>query len=607
MSRELCKKPIPKMRTSYLSFALLCTVPVLGQAFERIYPFSGAINAAGGIVDARGHLVMAAVVEGDLTVLRLSAEGEVDWMRRYPYFTNEGFYGPGVVSSSEGIFVLGYTMGLGTISRDGLMLHLGFDGELLSTKRIDIGGTSNAFHSAKAIGHGFLATGRVSGENSYDMLLALFDPHGELTWARTYGSTEWDWAHDATPLAEGGYAVVGYGDGLITSQLTAAYVVKTGPDGEELWARGIGSGAAEEAYAVTEDVAGNIYVGGRTLGMGVPPPSTSGFITKFSPAGEHLWTRVLPNSIEVGSLGPAPGGGIIWAARPQNVPGGFGAYDIGWGIMDEDGDAVTTFIHGDTGNDVMNTMTPAIGGGWYFFGITDSYDGWAHYVIRTSGAEGLSCSGTEWGLDWVPFEPTVVPFTSITTERELNITNITMGNSALSIGSMDPCCFVKAGFEATVDGADPYTWSFSNNTTGGVSYSWDFGDGNTSTEVSPTHTFEGNGSYEVCLTAMGECGPAVQHCGTISITVGIAEAGTRNALRVFPVPADNEVRMAWASGLAVEVSVVDLNGRHIALPFVLRNGNGISMDVSALANGTYVAEVMLNDGQRMRAPIMIMR
>ena len=45
----------------------------------------------------------------------------------------------------------------------------------------------------------------------------------------------------------------------------------------------------------------------------------------------------------------------------------------------------------------------------------------------------------------------------------------------------------------------PTTIQFTNQTVNGTTYNWDFGDGTTSTQVSPAHTYNANGSYNVTL------------------------------------------------------------------------------------------------------------
>lgn len=585
---------------------LICTLLMASGAsaqelFERYYPFAEAVDTQGGIVDVQGNLVMVGTTEGDIVVLRLQPDGEPIWMRKYPIFTEEGLYGPAITSTSEGIFVAGFTMGMGTGSRDGVLLHIDFDGSLISAKRYDQVGQSNAFHWVTPTEDGFIVSGRNSGSSSgYDMSLTGFDASGVMQWNRSYGSNDWDWGYQAIPLASGGYAMVGYGDGLVSQ--TCAYVVRIAPDGTEQWARSIHSTAADEGYALTEDAQGNIYVGGRTLGMGVTPPGVSAFITKLSPTGAHVWTRVLPNAIEVIGLQYVAGSGVVWLARPQNVAGGFGHYDIGWGVMSTDGDAAISRIYGDAGIDNVNTMVPAPGGGWYLMGSTNSQpEGWALHVMRIDAQGEGSCRGADWELAWQPFTPNVLPFTSVV-ESGLNAANVNMTTTEISISALNPCCAVDPAFTATQSSSDPYTWTFTAPPVVGT-HGWDLGDGTTSTTASTTHTFTGNGSYQVCHSLTIDCGTATA-CQTISLAVGVGEAAAV-PVRIYPVPASAEVRIETGSTMPTGVRLFDAQGRVIDHLRMERAGNSVVLNVSDLAAGSYWAEVGFGDKSVVRAPLVV--
>jgi hypothetical protein len=586
-----------------LVLALSAAIGSAQTTFERYYPFAGSLETQGGIVDAEGHLVVTATVEDDLMVMRLLPTGEVEWSQRYPIFTEEGLYGPALASTSEGIFLAGYTMGFGTASRDGVLLHIGFDGTLIGTKRLDVLGGSNAFHGVTPLGHGFLVAGRCQpGANSYDMFLGSFDSSGDLEWTSSYGSSQWDWAYQAILLADGGHAMVGYGDGLAPQ--TSAYVVRTDADGTELWARGIYSTGADEGYTVAEDAQGNLYIGGRSLGMGVTPPSVSGFITKLDPNGTHLWTKVLPNAIEITSLKANPAGGVTWLARPQNVTGGFGGYDIGWGVLDADGQAVVTKIYGRQADDYIGNMAPATGGGWYLFGTTNSFQGeWAFQVIKIDADGEGSCNGSDWDIAWQSYTPNVVPFNSVV-GTGAEVFTLELGTTPLTIFEQNPCCEVLAAFTQQQTPGNPYQWTFTNTSTAGATYSWDFGDGTTSTETSPVHTFTGNGSYFVCLTVTGDCGDS-ETCAPVVLTVGVDELGYM--LRApYPNPADQTIRIDLKEGTTVlSATAIDAQGRRVQRMFYGPDTNGVSVSVDDIASGSYLIELELGTGDRIRIPVMV--
>jgi PKD repeat protein len=591
------------MRSLLLTFSLSTAILVSAQGpIERYYPLEGAVGSQGGIMDQQGGLIHVATVEGDIVVMRTLPEGEVDWMRRYPFFTEEGLYGPGLVTTSAGIFVAGYTMGMGTQSRDGLLLHLDTEGNLLSTKRIDVAGGSNAFHSVTPLADGFLIAGRSQpSTTSYDMLISAFDADGEMLWSRSYGSDLWDWAYEAIPLADGGFALVGYGDGLAAQ--TRAYVVRTDADGQELWARSIGSGPADEGYTVAEDEAGNLYVGGRTLGMGVPSPHVSGYVTKLDPSGDHLWTRVLPNSIEMVDLQVTATGGVTWIARPQYIEGAPGNYDIAWGVLDADGNAVYTKIYGREGNDNVMTLVPKNGGGWYLLGSTNSHaEGYSFFTLEIDAVGEASCIGRDWDNAWLPFTPNVLPFVSVYNEGA-TVNDLVFGTSDVSSLTIDPCCALTADFTATQSGTDPYTWTFTNTSVGVGAFSWDLGDGTTSTAVSVTHTYTGNGNFSVCLTMTGECGEA-ETCVPVSITVGIAERSSA-VLQAYPVPADTELRVVVDGEVTSQVRAIDIHGRRITASFTSLSGSVILLDVSSLAAGSYTMELQFASGRRAYVPVVV--
>ncbi len=588
---------------SYLLFYSFClAILAFSQdPIERYYPFPGALGSQGGISDNDGGLIHVASHEGDITVMRTSSDGEVLWANTYPFFTEEGLYGPGLVTTSEGIFVVGFTMGAGTQARDGLLLHLDMDGALLATKRYDVAGGSNAFHSVNPTSNGFIIAGRSQpGTTSYDMLITAFDASGEMLWSRSYGSNEWDWGYEAIQLADGGYALVGYGDGLAAQ--TRAYVVRTNAAGDELWARSIGNGPADEGYTIAEDAAGDLYVGGRTLGMGVPSPHVSGFITKLNSSGAHQWTRVLPNSIEVADL-QITSGKIAWIARPQFIPGAPGNYDIAWGEIDPDGNAIHTNIYGRAANDNVMSMVPKSGGGWYLMGSTNSHSqGHAFFTMEIDAAGTAGCVGDEWDIEWQVFSADVLPFTSVYAEGATG-NDLQFGTVDAGLVAVNPCCALTASFTAEQSTSDPYTWTFTNTSIGDGTYTWDLGDGTTSTETSVTHTFDGNGSMVICLTMTGDCGTS-ESCSTIDISVGLNEL-QQISLNAYPVPADQQIFLSGNSAPISAITAIDVHGRRIMIPHSSQHGNVTVLNVESLAAGFYTVELHLVSGQKANVRITV--
>jgi PKD repeat protein len=85
-----------------------------------------------------------------------------------------------------------------------------------------------------------------------------------------------------------------------------------------------------------------------------------------------------------------------------------------------------------------------------------------------------------------------------------------------------------------VSGSAPVSVSFTATAGGGTApyaYAWSFDDGTTSTQASPTHVFQGPGTYTVVVTAFDARGRAGQQSTNISVTmIGPAISGSVGGL-----------------------------------------------------------------------------
>lgn len=600
MIRFLCRNQNVNMRI--LPFTLLLGIGSLALAqapMERVFTIPGALDLHGVAVDTEGHYVLANENEGDIQVTRISPTGEHEWTFRYPYFVEEGLYGNCIAAGPDGIVVVGYAMGLGTNSRDGVILRIGLDGTLLSSQLMNAGG-SNALHTLSATSDGFIAGGRTdAGGNQYDMQLTKLNTLGEVQWSRYFGSTGWDWAYKATELADGGFALVGYGDDLGTGYAPSGFLVRTDANGNAMWSRSISSGnGVDEAYCVMEGNNGDLYVGGRSLGYF--PGNVNAFLTKISSTGQHIWTRVLEQGIEVVDLAPAPDGGVTWLADPQYLEEGEGGYEMLWGRFDSDGTLLWSNLYGASGSDNPLSIIPMTDGGYSILGFTDSYGtgpgDWQAILIRTDDQGASDCHNIALDLQWTAHTATVAPFTSLV-GSDFTVSPWDLGQDAIAVGNYDPCCTVVAGFNMTSAGSD-YAWDFTNTSTNASTYSWTFGDGTTSTEESPEHTYATNGQYTVCLTVTGACGGetvTANDCQTMSISVGMEELRDRLAApTIFPSPASASFTVEAPRAVA-GIHLSDSEGR-IVRTIPVAQGTRVDVPVDALPNGVYVAHVTLADG-----------
>lgn len=134
-------------------------------------------------------------------------------------------------------------------------------------------------------------TGRSRGNGTdYDYATVKYDFKGVEQWAARYNGPA-DSTDEAAALAvdgDGNLYVTGRSRGVGTDFDYAT--VKYGPDGSELWVRrynGPGNGA-DRAVAIALDPEGNVYVTGSSVGDGTGADYAT---IKYSPGGDELWVR----------------------------------------------------------------------------------------------------------------------------------------------------------------------------------------------------------------------------------------------------------------------------------------------------------------------------
>ena len=185
---------------------------------------------------------------------------------------------------------------------------------------------SSGSKNERAMGIGFDSTGRVyvagesagnfdgntNGIEGYElMFLSKFTADGTRNWSRLWGDLD-----TVTPRRTQGYNLAvdgadclyvvgetgGEFDGQTNAGVTDLCVSKLDASGTRLWTRIWGGGFTDHAQAASVDSAGNLYVAGATSGSGLfsgfdgqtnpSPDNFSACISKFTPNGTWLWSRI---------------------------------------------------------------------------------------------------------------------------------------------------------------------------------------------------------------------------------------------------------------------------------------------------------------------------
>ncbi|MBW8051709.1 MAG: PKD domain-containing protein [Cytophagales bacterium] len=176
----------------------------------------------------------------------------------------------------------------------------------------------------------------------------------------------------------------------------------------------------------------------------------------------------------------------------------------------------------------------------------------------------------------------------------LIVTN-SCGNMDTLCGSVAVICSVPtAGFSFTTN---ILTATFTNTSSGAVSWAWDFGDGagTDSVQNPAAYTYSTDSTYYVCLTVTNICGNMNTFCDSVTLAATGISPGelALGSVEVYPNPTNGTLNVELVNIKATNIMVYNLLGESVAKVNGIRsqlNAN-YTIDLSALANGTYIVKI----------------
>ena len=266
-------------------------------AWIRRYDGSGLEDMVHAItVDDSGNVYVTGHSYGSVTYLdyatiKYRANGDTAWIRRYNGpVTGEDIAYAVAVDNAENVYVTGSSFGSGT-NRDYMTIKYNSAGVQQWVQRYNGPGNSEDRAYAIAVdgsGNAYV-TGRSSG-TSYDYATVKYNSAGVEQWAQRYNGSGngWDEAYAIAIDGSGNVYVTGYsyGAGANNDYLT----IKYNSAGVQQWVqRYNGSGDAEDrACGIAVDGSGNIYVTGYSYGFGTHLDYA---IIKYNSAGAQQWVQ----------------------------------------------------------------------------------------------------------------------------------------------------------------------------------------------------------------------------------------------------------------------------------------------------------------------------
>jgi uncharacterized protein (UPF0548 family) len=209
-----------------------------------------------------------------------------------------------------------------------------------------------------------------------------------LVWTRVFGSTKTDYVQALVASSDGFIYAAGYASGEFDGQsfagTTDAFLTKYSATGIRIWTKEFGTSNNDQAFALTQGLDGSLYVAGLTngnLNSQINSVTANTFITKFSDAGQQLWTRLISNTsvnsgkaIATGMDGSVYVAGLTYGSiDSQPYKGGTDAFLT---KFNADGTKSWTRLLGTSQDDQANGISVGLDGSIFLTGFsTGNIDG----------------------------------------------------------------------------------------------------------------------------------------------------------------------------------------------------------------------------------------
>ncbi len=270
----------------------------------------------------------------------------VEWIRQFGTASNYDSVRGITLDGNDNIYLVG-----GTVVEEGIILNedltlTKYDGSgtWLWTERLGKASTDHGNDVAvDNVGNIYVTGGTKSNytgvsrkndavENMYleSMILAKYNPAGEVQWIRQLGSeSATDYGRSVSIDASGNSYVTGYTgiglDGYGGAGEWGGFLTKHDTNGVEQWTRLIATSGYDSGHGVSVDGIGNIYVTGSTSGsIGTNEYVGEGgmFLTKYDASGVRLWARQMGLSSGRGVSVDASGNAYVMGTTTNGTPGG---------------------------------------------------------------------------------------------------------------------------------------------------------------------------------------------------------------------------------------------------------------------------------------------
>jgi len=208
----------------------------------------------------------------------------------------------------------------------------------------------------------------------YDAWVARIDINGNKIWSQAHGGADDEYATGVAQAADGGFILVGYS--FNTGQ-NRAWAMKVSGTGDKVWEKPLSASTDAMAMAIVPSGDGAFMVAGYEAGAG----GRNGMIAKITEAGDISWSRTYGGNGDdrLHALVRASDGSFVAAGHTNSTSGDVvtlqGGFD-GWLLkVSGTGDLTWTKSFGGAAADRFKSLVQAPDGGFLAAGESESNGG----------------------------------------------------------------------------------------------------------------------------------------------------------------------------------------------------------------------------------------
>jgi hypothetical protein len=240
----------------------------------------------------------------NFNMTRIDKTGNLIWSKNYGLPAFVWAYNP-IELSDHNILASGQTS-----TGDVLILKTDSAGNKLWAK--SVGTVANEYSQRCLEGNSnsyFICCASGNAPDSTHFLLLNLDSTGNVTWAKKFGSNNYDDPISFTRTYDGGFAFIGRTMGFGVA-MTDFYLVRLDSLGNVLWSRTFGAGGQEYGRNIVETNDNGLLMIGETGSFG---SNWRGLIIKVDSVGNLLWSKTYDNGgyMELDNCMKMPDGNIV--------------------------------------------------------------------------------------------------------------------------------------------------------------------------------------------------------------------------------------------------------------------------------------------------------